>query len=323
MDEGGLRPDAEGAETEAQPARGIPDPAQPAVRPISKRRIALIVAGVIAAIIAAIMIQQMITWPDVKSLATSHPESTAFIDRYRERMREQGQDDGVAWRWVSYDQISQQLKAAIVVSEDIEFFDHGGFSTSEIRAAIREAFEDGDLRGASTITQQLAKNLWLSPSRNPLRKLKEALLTYQLEKHLAKERIYEVYLNVVEFGAGIYGAHAAARHYFGKPASDLTRDEAVQLAASLPNPRAWHPGSERSGFHNRISIITQRMQSYPDFLARHFGTGVVFTTPITEASAIPDSLNLLIPDTLLLDTAAIDTIADPVADTTVVDTVAR
>lgn len=319
------RPGREQAFDEAGEPDAVPDPMVPSelpespVRPLSRRRIVLIVVAIFAAVVSCILIYQIVTWPDIRALATSNPESTAFIDAYRQRMGERGQDGAVRWQWVPYDRISQQLKAAIVVSEDIEFFDHGGFSTSEIRAAIREALTEGDLRGASTITQQLAKNLWLSPSRNPLRKLEEALLTRQMEKHLSKERIYEIYLNVAEFGPGIYGAEAAARHYFGKSASDLTRDEAVQLAASLPNPRVWHPGSERSGFHNRISIIAQRMQRYPDFLARHFGTGVVVTLPAGAAAAVPDSLDLLIPDTLLLDTVALDSITD----TTTADTIAR
>lgn len=293
------------------------EPPQSPVRPVSRRRLVLIVAAVFAAGVAGILIYQIVTWPDVRALATSNPESTAFIDAYRQRMRERGQDDAVRWRWVPYDQMSQQLKAAIVVSEDIEFFSHGGFSTSEIRAAIREALTEGDLRGASTITQQLAKNLWLSPSRNPFRKLKEALLTRQLETHLSKERLYEIYLNVVEFGSGIYGAEAAARRYFGKSASALTRDEAVQLAASLPRPTVWHPGSDRSGYHHRMSIISERLARYPDFLARHFGPGVVITLAGPDSLSTPDTLELLIPDTLLIDSIMPDTLP---ADSIIRDT---
>ena len=115
-------------------------------------------------------------------------------------------------------------------------------------------------RGASTITQQLAKNLWLSPSRNPWRKVKEALLTIQLEQDLDKRRILELYLNVAEFGKGIYGAEAASRHYFGKSASGLSDGEAAQLAASLPKPSAWHPGSTSRAWQARTRIILDRMQ---------------------------------------------------------------
>jgi monofunctional biosynthetic peptidoglycan transglycosylase len=114
-------------------------------------------------------------------------------------------------------------------------------------------------RGASTLTQQLAKNLWLSPSRNPWRKAKEALLTWQLERRLAKRRILELYLNVVEFGPGVYGAEAAARHYFDKSAAELSEVEAAQLAAALPRPRAWRPGSDSAVYRRRVASVERRM----------------------------------------------------------------
>ncbi|HSF41888.1 MAG TPA: biosynthetic peptidoglycan transglycosylase, partial [Thermoanaerobaculia bacterium] len=108
-------------------------------------------------------------------------------------------------------------------------------------------------------TQQLAKNLWLSASYNPLRKVKEALLTRQLEKHLPKRRILELYLNFVEFGPGIYGAEAAARHYYGKSARSLTQRQAAELAASLPRPKSWHPGVKSKGYQRKVRAIERRM----------------------------------------------------------------
>jgi monofunctional biosynthetic peptidoglycan transglycosylase len=126
--------------------------------------------------------------------------------------------------------------------------------------ALEDALRDRDLpRGASTITQQLAKNLWLSPSRNPLRKGKEALLTWQLERALSKRRILELYLNVVEFGPGVYGAGAASRRYFGKAAAELDDNEAAQLAAGLPNPAAWHPGVSHPAYRRHVASIERRM----------------------------------------------------------------
>jgi monofunctional biosynthetic peptidoglycan transglycosylase len=113
-------------------------------------------------------------------------------------------------------------------------------------------------RGASTITQQLAKNLWLSRSRSPWRKAKEAALTWQLERGLDKRRILELYLNVAEFGPGVYGAGAAAQRYFGKPAAELGPDEAAQLAAALPNPAAWHPGASSAAYRRRVATIRER-----------------------------------------------------------------
>ncbi len=128
----------------------------------------------------------------------------------------------MAWAWTPYSAISPTLKRAVLVAEDIDFFSHHGFALAEMQNALEDALRDRELpRGASTITQQLAKNLWLSPSRNPLRKGKEALLTWQLERALSKRRILELYLNVVELGPGIYGVGAASQRYFGKAPADL------------------------------------------------------------------------------------------------------
>jgi monofunctional biosynthetic peptidoglycan transglycosylase len=196
----------------------------------------------------------------VEALAHRTPATTAFIERYRQGRRAAGQPDQVAWRPVPYERISVHLTRAVVAAEDLEFFSHRGFSSSELKAAITKALREMEApRGASTITQQLAKNLWLSPSRNPLRKLKEAALTRQLERHLSKRRILELYLNVVEFGRGIYGAEAAARTYFGKSADALTEAEAVQLAASLPRPSSWHPGVASAAYRRYAGEIKRRM----------------------------------------------------------------
>lgn len=208
----------------------------------------------------------IVTWPDVAVLRERNPESTAFIDRYRERTGR-----AAAWTWIPSSRISPHLKEAVVVAEDLEFFSHEGFSVHEIKAAIREAVEEGEPpRGASTITQQLAKNLWLSPSRDPLRKGKEVVLTKQLENHLSKERILELYLNVVEFGRGIYGAEAAARHYYGKPASALDAREAAMLAAALPRPSQWHPGVTSRWYTRRVETLLTRMRRVT-FLDRRLG----------------------------------------------------
>lgn len=189
------------------------------------------------------------TWPDVASLATENPTKTAFIDAALER----GVD--VEWRWAPYDEISDNLKKAVLVAEDYSFFSHNGFDTHEIKAAAREAMKGKRVRGASTITQQLAKNLWLSPSRSPTRKLREIVLTRQLERHLSKHRILELYLNVVEFGPGVYGAEAAAWRYVGVSAADLDVVQAAQLAASLPRPSSWHPGVSSRGYEKRVDRI--------------------------------------------------------------------
>jgi monofunctional biosynthetic peptidoglycan transglycosylase len=214
----------------------------------------------LSAVLLLTMGYQAVTWPDVAVLARQDPKTTAFVERYREAERRQGKTGVLRWQMVPYEAISVHLKRAVVAGEDLEFFSHHGFSTAEMRRAIEEAVKSGrPLRGASTITQQLAKNLWLSPSRNPLRKLKEAVLTIQLEKHLSKRRILELYLNVVEFGPGIYGAEAAARYYFGKAAAELDEREAVLLAASLPRPRTWNPGNRTPSYLRYAAEIERRM----------------------------------------------------------------
>ena len=136
------------------------------------------------------------------------------------------------------------------------------------RLKVKDALREGGLpRGASTISQQLAKNLWLSPSRDPLRKTREAILTWQLERTLGKRRLLELYLNVVEFGPGVWGVESASRRYFGKAAADLTDDEAVRLAASLPSPATWHPGSGSAAYRRHVESVRRRMDK-AQFLRR-------------------------------------------------------
>jgi len=209
----------------------------------------------------AFALWQWATWPEVARLARETPETTAFIERWRLRERSAGRPGKPAWRPVPYARIADDLKLAVLVAEDIDFFSHQGFATAEMKLALREAWEERELpRGASTITQQLAKNLWLSPSRNPWRKVKEALLTRSLEQHLGKRRILELYLNVAELGPGVYGAEAAARHWFGKSAAALSRREAAQLAASLSRPSTWNPKSASRVYARRVETILARIE---------------------------------------------------------------
>ena len=219
----------------------------------------LVGLGVLAAL--ALVVYEAVRWPDVRLLAIRTPASTAFIDRYRVSERQAGRPVRVEWTVVPYGRISPSLKRAAVVAEDASFFSHQGFATAEIKEALDKAVKDFGLpRGASTITQQLAKNLWLSPSRNPIRKVKEAILTWQLEKALTKRRILELYLNVAEFGPGVYGAEAASHHYFRKAAADLTDDESAQLAAGLPRPSVWHPGVGTTAYRRYVEDIRRRME---------------------------------------------------------------
>jgi monofunctional biosynthetic peptidoglycan transglycosylase len=232
---------------------------EPALPPRRRRwrRIFLILLGALVLYLA----WEAITWPDVAALADKRPKTTAFIRRYeRGAWWGLGPDREAKWKWVSYGRISSNLKRAVLVSEDIRFFAHEGFDEAEMRAALEDAWEDKELpRGASTLTQQVAKNLWLTPSYNPLRKVKEAILTWQLERELKKRRILEIYLNVAEFGPGVYGVEAASRHYFGKSAASLSERQAAELAASLPRPKSWHPGVKSKSYQKKVRSIQRRM----------------------------------------------------------------
>ena len=220
-------------------------------------------AALAVAAFGALALYEVVTWPDAAPLAGAFPKSTAFLDRWRDRERAAGRPGRADWRPVPWSRISTELKLAVLAGEDADFFAHNGFAIGEIKGAVADAWRAREMpRGASTITQQLAKNLWLSPSRNPLRKLKEAMLTRQLERKLSKLRILELYLDVAEFGPGVWGAEAAAQRYFGIPAARLDDRQAAQLAASLPRPSQWHPGVATRGYGAAVARIETRMRSF-------------------------------------------------------------
>src|SRR5688572_15075761 len=163
--------------------------------------------------------------------------------------------------WKDLDQISPALVHAIILAEDDQFYKHRGFDLEQIKIAVRRNWKKKRyVYGGSTITQQLARTLYLRPRKTILRKLKEAVLTAYLEMTLSKQRILEVYMNVVEWGPGVFGAEAASQHYFEKPAVDLSADEAVPLASILPSPRRWSPFSEKLFMAQRRTKLLERMQ---------------------------------------------------------------
>lgn len=173
-------------------------------------------------------------------LRSHNPAETAFMQQGLERIQERNPQARLRHIWVPYERISVHLKRAVIAAEDQKFLDHDGFDIEEIEKAYAANEKRGRIRrGASTISQQLAKNLFLSPRRSYLRKAEEAAITGMIEVTLEKRRILEVYLNVIEWGNGIYGAEAAARHYFGKSAGALDADEAARMAAMIPNPRFY------------------------------------------------------------------------------------
>jgi monofunctional biosynthetic peptidoglycan transglycosylase len=201
-----------------------------------------------------------LTLPDVRPLATTNPATTAFIQLRADEAHALGKPARRDQRWVRYERISTHLKRAVLVSEDSAFWQHGGVDLEQLKQSMEANLGKWRLaRGGSTITQQLAKNLYLTPSRNPVRKLKELLITRRLEAALTKRRILEIYLNVIEWGDGVFGAEAASRAYFGKPAAALSADEAALLAGAIINPRVHSPAHPTARLRRRQEIIARRM----------------------------------------------------------------
>jgi monofunctional biosynthetic peptidoglycan transglycosylase len=201
-----------------------------------------------------------LTLPDVAELARVNPPTTAFIELRAREAEARREAPRRVQQWVPYGRIAGPLKRAVLVAEDSAFWQHDGIDVTQIRESIERDLQKGTFsRGGSTITQQLAKNLYLSPSKNPIRKLRELLIARRMEASLTKTRILEIYLNVIEWGDRIYGAEAASRAYFHKPASALTPDEAALLAACIINPRIWNPARPTPGLVRRQKLILGRM----------------------------------------------------------------
>jgi monofunctional biosynthetic peptidoglycan transglycosylase len=201
-----------------------------------------------------------VTLPDVRSLARSNPRTTAFMEIRDQEARDRAREPKRIHRWVNYNRISSDLKRAVLVAEDASFWDHDGVDYIELQKSIELDWARGQLtRGASTITQQLAKNLYLSPSKNPLRKLRELVIARRLEAELKKARILELYLNLIEWGDGIYGIEAAAREYFGTSAAALGPAESALLAGAIINPRLLNPHHPTPRLLRRQQIILGRM----------------------------------------------------------------
>lgn len=237
-------------------------------------------------------------WPDWNKYASGAVPKSKFIERYEAKQADDDALPPLRWKPVSSSQISKTLRRTVIVAEDSRFYTHEGIDTEAVREAIEYNWEHKKMRfGASTLSQQTARNMFLSGSRNPLRKLNEIILTYAMEDHLSKRRILELYLNVAEFGQGIYGAEAAARHYYGIPASALSQQQAIELAATLPSPVKNNPKTRTKFFRAKCSII-----------GRHLNTGKpgssVTTTPIP-----PDNTAVTVP----ADPAPIAEPAAPVA----------
>ena len=194
--------------------------------------------------------------------ADHNPGMTAFMEARLERMREKDPRATLRQEWVPYEKISVHLKRAIVAAEDAKFLGHDGFDWEAIQKAYEKNLKKGRVvAGGSTISQQLAKNLFLSGERNWWRKGQEAVITFMIETLMSKRRILEIYLNVIEWGSGVFGAEAAARHHFGVPAGGLGPEQAARLAAMVPSPRRYGPGAETAYLQKRTEIILARMSA--------------------------------------------------------------
>ncbi|HSD60071.1 MAG TPA: monofunctional biosynthetic peptidoglycan transglycosylase [Burkholderiales bacterium] len=193
---------------------------------------------------------------------TNNPSTSAFMEDRLEALQDRKPGAQLRHQWVPYERISNNLKRAVIAAEDAKFLDHEGFDWEAIQKAYERNLQKGKVvRGGSTISQQLAKNLFLSSQRTPWRKAEEAVITVMLENAMNKRRILEIYLNVIEWGNGVFGAEAAARHYFGVSAAMLSPEQGARLAAMVPNPRYFDRRRESPYLARRTDLILARMNS--------------------------------------------------------------
>jgi len=194
--------------------------------------------------------------PDISQLKKKNPPKTAFMEYREQQWKEKGRKAQIHQVWVPLSRISPYLVKAVLIAEDDKFWSHEGFDYESIKQAVEKDLQSGRLKfGGSTISQQLARNLYLSPAKSIWRKFREVLITWRMEQVLPKKRILELYLNVVEWGDGIFGAEAASRHYFEKPASELSPREAARLAVVLPSPRKLDPAGSQQYVESRTEVI--------------------------------------------------------------------
>lgn len=211
-------------------------------------------------VLISIPLAWFLLMPDIGRLRTENPKKTSFMEYREKEAGEKGRPYRTVQTWVPLGRISPFLIKAVLIAEDDKFWRHEGFDYEAIQKAIEKDLKSKKFKlGGSTISQQLSKNLYLSPSKNPLRKAAEAAITWRMERVLSKKRILEIYLNVAEWGDGIFGIEEASRHYYGRPAADLGPEEAARLAAVLPNPRKYHPLKEQRYVVNRSGLIYRIM----------------------------------------------------------------
>ena len=202
-----------------------------------------------------------IPWFGVPRLKDQNPKETALMRQRIDEAETKGKTLVIRQSWVPLSKLPRHLTDAIIVAEDGTFYEHDGFDWFEVRESLEKNIKERRAaRGGSTITQQLAKNLYLSTSKDPLRKAREMVITMLLEQNLSKQRILELYVNLIEWGDGIFGVDAAARRYFGRPASALSFEQSLRLAAVIPSPLRHRPDVDSRYVLRRSEIIRRRMQ---------------------------------------------------------------
>jgi monofunctional biosynthetic peptidoglycan transglycosylase len=227
---------------------------------MSRARLIVVVAFLAIVGVSALAFFASVSLPPVDSLARTRPQHTSLMRARAAEAKREGRRAVIDQRWIPYDHISPTLRRAVLIAEDDAFFSHDGLDWNEIKAAARTNWQRGRIvRGGSTITQQLAKNLYLGEERNIIRKLREMVIARRLEEALSKRRIFELYLNLIEWGDGIYGAEAASRRYFGISAHDLSPRQAALLAAVIINPRRFSPVHPTHRIERRMKKILGRM----------------------------------------------------------------
>ena len=261
---------------------------------LSKLPVRRLLRGLAAAgaLVFAFLAYVYLTLPDVRPLAVSNPGQTAFMRLRAREAKAAGRTWRPAQRWIPYARISPNLRRAVLAAEDDGFFEHDGIDMTQIRESIETNLTKWQaVRGGSTITQQLAKNLYLSPSRNPMRKVRELLIARRLEAELSKTRIFEIYLNVIEWGDGVWGADAAARRYFRTSAATLTREQAALLAGAIVNPRVLDPRRPAGRLARRQRIILARMGNIEpppvESSARVANANDAAPLDVADAAAVP------------------------------------
>jgi monofunctional biosynthetic peptidoglycan transglycosylase len=214
----------------------------------------------VALFVAVVLLYQLWIFAHIWWWVDHNPSTSAFMEQRLETLQTRNPDAELRHQWVPYNRISNNLKRALIAAEDSKFLDHEGFDWEGIQKAYEKNQKKGKVvAGGSTISQQLAKNLFLSSKRAFWRKAEEAVITLMLEKMMSKRRIFEIYLNVIEWGNGVFGAEAAARHHFKTSASNLSAEQAARLASMVPNPRYYDSHRNSRGLARKTGIILARM----------------------------------------------------------------